>query len=70
MKGMGSNDGFKMIHTGGMDGDFVIPLNEGFKHCVCNQDFPRRIFLESVKVAKDGKGIKLLDEILFGVICC
>ena len=28
---MGSNDGFKTIHAGGMEGDFVIrPLNKKF----------------------------------------
>ena len=41
MDKMGSNDGFKAIRAGGVDGDFVIPLNKRFEHCVWNQDFPR-----------------------------
>ena len=41
MEEMGLNDGFKTIHAGGVDGDFVIPLNKRFEHCVWNQDFPR-----------------------------
>ena len=41
MEEMSSNDGFKTIHAGGVDGDFVIPLNKRFKHCVWNQDLPR-----------------------------
>ena len=41
MEEMCSNDSFKTIHTGGVHGDFVIPLNQWFEHCVWNQDFPR-----------------------------
>ena len=65
---MGSNDGFKAIHAGGVDGDFVIPLNKRFKHRVWNQDFPRLIFFECVEAAKDREGVKFLEKVSFWVI--
>ena len=68
MDEMDSDDGFEMINAGGMDGDFVIPLNERFEHCVWNQDFSRRVFFESVKAAKDWKRVKFLEKKSFRVI--
>ena len=68
MKEMRSNDSFKAIHTGGVHGYFMIPLNEGLKHCVWNQDFRRWIFFESVKAANDWKRINFLSEVSFGII--
>ena len=63
---MGLGGGFKTIHGGEMDGDFVIPLNESFEHCVSNQDFPRRVFFECFKAAKDQERIEFLEKYCFG----
>ena len=82
MKEMTTDEGFKTLAAGGVNGDFMIPLTQWLQHLVWNQNLPGRIcscnaamdLLDGllIKAAKDLVSIKLLGEakLVFGSKCC
>ena len=43
MEEMTTDEGFKTLAAGGVNGDFMIPLTQWLQHLVWNQNLPGRI---------------------------